>query len=424
MVELCGARLVPGTIDVYPEPVPPRKIELRLDRLAGLLGTRIPAKEVQQILTRLGFVNTLREERVTATVPYWRDADVQREADLIEEVARIHGLDKLPTTLPARRSAVGRLTRHQLLRRRLEDALRDRGLDEIVAWSFTLPDALARLGLGEEPALTLTNPLSEDQSVMRPLLLPGLLDAARHNTAHGSPDVALFESAHVYAHAADLGAPEGSPRGATPTTERHHLAALLTSASGATWRSEAKAADFFAAKGVLEAVVTAAGLELGVAAGSRPFLHPGRSADVLVNGNVVGWIGELHPSIVAEWDLTGGAAFEIDIDTLAAQVGPPVVFRDLTTHPAVFQDIAVVLPASVTAAEVEGVVAAAGGDLLVAAGVFDVYSGEQVEPGSRSLALRLEFRAPDRTLTDEEVARRRSTIEADLASKLGGKLRA
>ena len=422
MVELCGARMAEGTIDVYPEPAQPRTIVLRLERLAGILGTRVPANDVQAILRRLGFVNTLREERVTAIVPYWRDADVQREADLIEEIARIHGLDKLPTTLPARRNAVGRLTRPQRLRRRLEDALRDRGLDEVVAWSFTAPESLARLRIAGEPVLAVTNPLSEDQSVMRPLLLPGLLDAARHNAAHGAPDVALFESAHVYRPGGELGVPEGSPEGATPAEERHHLAALVTAARPAGWRTPAVAPDFYAAKGVLEGVLGAAGVEFAVAAGTRPFLHPGRAATVTSGGEEIGWIGEIHPLVAEAWDIEAAAAFELDAEALARLAPENIEFTDLTSFPAVRQDIAVVVPAERSAAEVERTVAAAGGELLASSHVFDVYDGSQVGEGNRSLALRLEFRAPDRTLTDAEVEGPRAAIEAALAG-IGGRLR-
>ena len=422
MVELCGARLVEGTIDVYPDPAHPRTIVLRLERLESILGTRVPANDVQRILKSLGFANTLREERVTATVPYWRDADVQREADLIEEIARVYGLDRLPTTLPARKQAVGRLSREQRMRRRLEDAMRDRGLSEVVAWSFTSRAALQGLRIGGEPVLELANPLSEDQSVMRPLLLPGLLDAAQHNAAHGRGDVALFESAHVYrGDSHSLEAPEGSPAGETPANERHHLGALVTTGMPATWRSDAAPADFFAAKGVLEGLIAATGLALEVEPARRPFLHPGRSADVVVGGDTVGWIGELHPLVAAHWDLDGGAAFEVDAEQLVPE--GHVVYDDVTTYPGVFQDLAVIVPADTPAAAVERIVSVAGGELLVATQVFDVYEGEQVGAGNRSLALRLEFRAPDRTLTDEEVNKRRAAIEKELADSIGGRLR-
>ncbi|HEX2126816.1 MAG TPA: phenylalanine--tRNA ligase subunit beta, partial [Thermoleophilaceae bacterium] len=177
MVELCGARMVPGTVDVYPNPLPPREAALRPARMEKLLGERIDPDRVDGILERLGFAPRREDGRIAVTVPPWRDSDVQREADLIEEVARIHGLDKLPTTLPARRLAVGRLTYSQRLRRRLEDLMRDRGLDECISYSFTSPRTLERLRLGDAPVLRLENPLGEEHSVMRPLLLSGLLDA-------------------------------------------------------------------------------------------------------------------------------------------------------------------------------------------------------------------------------------------------------
>jgi len=435
MVELTGARLVPGTIDAYPAPLEPRAVTLGLERLERVLGERIPDADVERILVSLGFGVQHDGSALTVTVPPWRDADVQREADVIEEVARVYGLDKLPITLPARERAIGRLTHGQRLRRRLEDALRDRGLDEIVAWSFTAPETLERLRIADVPTLTLSNPLSEDHSAMRPLLLPGLLDAARHNLAHGATGVALFESAHVYRPDGDLGAPDGSPGGATPATERHHVAGLLTQSSPPTWRSPAGPADFYAGKGVVEALMATAGLQLYVEPASLPFLHPGQAANVLAAADEplgdggepglyeIGWVGELHPLVARAWDLERAVAFELDADTLARLTdGVLATHQDVTSFPAVLQDIAVVVSSDVTAANVEEAVRKGGGDLLVATEVFDVYEGEQVGKGNRSLALRLEFRAPDRTLTEDEVAERRQAIERALG-EIGGRLR-
>src|SRR3954454_14955099 len=247
MVDICGACMVRGTLDAYPRPADERTVPLRLERIQRLLGVAIPREQVMAILARLGFRTIVTGDRITVTVPYWRDGDVQREADLVEEVGRVYGLEKIPRTLPARRRAVGALTREQRLRRKAEDALRDRGLDEIVAYSFTSPDKLGRLRLGDVPLLRVTNPLSEEQSVMRPLLLPGLLDAARHNAAHGRPEVRLFESAHVYRNADPTGgAPMngGSPRGQTPPSERHHIGALIAQGQPASWRTPARPGDF------------------------------------------------------------------------------------------------------------------------------------------------------------------------------------
>jgi phenylalanyl-tRNA synthetase beta chain len=420
MVELCGARLVPGTVDVYPHPAKPRIASLRQERIEKLLGAPVEPDTVSTILQRLGFEPADDGWRV----PPWRDSDVQREADLIEEVARIHGLDKLPTTLPARRSAVGQLTRSQRLRRRLEDLLRDRGLDECISYSFTSPRALERLRLGSDEALTLENPLSEEQSVMRPLLLPGLLDAARHNAAHGRPALALFESAHAYSPAGPLdSAPSGSPGGATPATERHHLAMLQTQALPGGWRTEARAADFFTARALLEAVLEVADITWSVQPQARPFLHPGRAAAVTVGGRDIGWVGELHPLVASEWELAGPVAgFEIDLDTVV-ELARPRPYRDVTSFPAVLQDIAVMVPEEVSAAAVFDSVRSAGAPLLAEVELFDVYRGQQLEAGEKSLALRLVFRAPDRTLTDEDVAERRASIDAAL-ERIGGRLRA
>jgi len=428
MVELCGARLVPGTIDEYPAPAVPRELTMRADRVERLLGQGIPVAESAAILDRLGFGARAGDGEVRVTVPPWRDSDVQREVDLIEEVARIHGLDRLPTTLPARRSAIGKLTVGQRLRRRLEDVLRDRGLLECVAYSFVSPRALERLRLEDVPRLRITNPLSADSSVMRPLLLPGLLDAVRHNVAHGRPDVALFESARTYRPERPLDEQhgEGSPAGLAPAAERHHLGVVLTEARPPGWRTAGAAADFYAAKALLDGVLGAAGVEWRAEPGARPFLHPGSAASVLAGDETeLGWVGELHPLVTRAWELPGPAAgFELDLDALASVAGGTTdTYRDVTTFPAVLQDIAVVVPDGVSAAEVERAVRSGGGDLLAAVSLFDVYRGEQVAAGSRSLALRLEFRVSDRTLTDDEVSERRAAIEREVQG-LGGALRA
>jgi phenylalanyl-tRNA synthetase beta chain len=415
MVELCGARMVSGTIDAYPSPLPARTVGLRRARIRRLLGEDVPAEDARAILARLGFDVPEAADEVEVGVPGFRQADVQREADLIEEVARIYGLEKLPTTLPARERAVGRLTPEQRLRRRIEDALRDRGLFEIVAWSFTAPEALDRLRLGDVPVLRLANPLSEDQSVMRPLLLPGLLDAARRNAAYDRPDVSYFESAHVYRMAGPLSSPAGdaSPRGAEPAAERHHVAALV-------------AGDFYAAKGVLEGLMDAIHVPFAVEPGERPFLHPGRSATIAVaDDRKVGWIGELHPLVARDWDLTAAAAFELDTTALGSDPLSRGDSRGLTPYsafPAVVQDIAVVVEEEVPAAAVLDSVRASAGALLDRLRIFDLYRGEQIGAGRKSLALRLEFRAHDRTLTDDEVAAVRARIEQGLAA-IGGRLR-
>jgi phenylalanyl-tRNA synthetase beta chain len=339
----------------------------------------------------------------------------------------VYGLEKVPTTLPARREAIGRLTAEQQLVRRVEDELRDRGLYELVAWSMTSPDALTKLRLGELPALRLANEMSEDLSLMRPLLLPGLLDAARYNAARGRSDIALFESAHVYRPSVPLQGtvdPEKSPDGSYPSMERHHLGALLAGRGPRGWRGAATPVDFFRAKGLVDAVLTSAGVEWWAEPGERPFLHPGRAASIIAGEDErkLGWIGELHPLVAREWDMTNVVAFELDLELLAELAPGPAQFTPVSAFPPVIQDIAVVVPEDVPFADVEVAIADGGGELLTRIELFDVYRGEQIGAGNKSLAIRMEFQAPDRTLTDDEVAGIRALIEDRLA-ELGGRLR-
>jgi len=444
IVELCGAKLVPGTIDVAAELPASEEITLRGERVEGLLGMRIEQTDQVSYLERLGFGVEVAGGNLEVTVPPDRHYDVTREVDLIEEVGRVHGLDEhLPSSLPAVAGRVGGLTREQRLRRRAEDALRDLGFDEVVGWSFTDPGQPGRLRIpADDPRsdpIVLSNPLSEDQSVMRTTLLGSLLDIAQSNLARGTDAVALFESARVYLPPPPTGLkveiydalrPAGPLCGefpgerAAPDWEPHRVGCLAAGPLAArSWRGDAPPADFFALKGALEALARQLGAELAFEAEEEPFLHPGRAARVTLGDQPVGWLGELHPLVCRGWDIESAVAFEVDLAALVASAAAgEETYEDVTTFPAVYQDLAIVVPDGVAAVELHEAVLAAGGELLRAADVFDLYEGEQVGEGHKSLAMRLEFRAPDRTLTDEEVAAQRTAIEAELA-KIGGSLR-
>jgi phenylalanyl-tRNA synthetase beta chain len=430
MIDLCGARVAPGTIDVGLESADwvasrPR-IRLREARVRAILGVPVARARQVQILNALDFATEECDDGLEVTVPALRRDDVTREVDLIEEVARIDGLERLPATLPARRGAAGKLTHAQRVRRAAEDALVGRGLYEVVGWSFTEPELLDRLLLPAHHELrhvvALENPLSEGQSIMRPTLIGSLLDAARHNVSRNGPDVAIFESGTVYR------AGGAGKHDELPADEHHALGALLSGdLEPRSWRGERREADFFAAKALLGALLERFGLEWSVTPASWPFLHPGRSAAVTAvpaagsalaaadgggEAQRLGFIGELHPLVAESWDLQRSAAFAIDLGKLAALASPLVEFTAFGPFPPLRQDLAVTLPDSVAAA----------GALLEDARVFDLYSGEQVGEGRRSLALALSFRALDRTLTDEDVEPLRGKIVAALA-QLGGELR-
>jgi phenylalanyl-tRNA synthetase beta chain len=449
MVELCGATPLPGTIDAGAPPGGWKSkspaILLRERRVQAILGMPVARARQAEILRALDFAvseasDAAGEPALEVTAPAVRREDVTRESDLIEEVARINGLGELPATLPARRGAYGTLSPAQRLRRRAVDALVGRGLYEAVGWTFTAPGLLDRLRLHpDDPrrrAPVLENPLSEDQSLLRTTLLGSLLDVARHNAARGMADLRLFEVGRVFVAAGEAsgsvttsdaaGADGVRSSRETGVDEHNFLAVLLTGRlTPPLWGpGEPVVADFFAAKGVLEALGAALRVELECRAAGQPFLHPGRAAAVLCDGQELGWLGELHPLVAREWDLEGAAAMELDLDRLLAlAAGREHSYRDVISYPSIRQDLAVVLADEIPAARAIELVRAAAGDLLDAVEVFDVYTGEQVGEGRRSLALSLDFRAPDRTLTDADVVPLRERIVQAL-EELGGELRA
>ena len=420
MLELTAARLVPGTIDIGGAGPPPKTIALREARVSGLLGVDVSRQHSADILGALEFNTAWAHDGLEVTVPAFRRSDVTREVDLIEEVARIDGLEKLPATLPSRHGARGQLTPRQKLRRRATDALTAQGLDEIVGWSFASPELAGRLRLGSDhplrPAVELANPISTELSLLRTNLLGSLLDVARHNHTRGIGTLRLFEAGAVYL-------PEQARR---LPREPYHLAALLTGGvRPATWREpQPRPVDFFAIKGVLASLFDALRVPWTVVPGGEPFLHPGRAASILADGEPAGWIGEIHPLVAAEWDLDATvAAFELDLD--AVPMPTTTLYGEVSSFPDVREDLAVIVPEHVSAEQLIDAVRGAGRPLLAEVEVFDVYRDPgKLGEGNKSLALRLTYRAADRTLTDEEVAERRDAIAAALRNALGGRIRA
>ena len=379
LVDLTGARMT-GHVDVH-EGLPERPVvRLRTDRTNRVIGLEVAPEEQRAILE--GFEFEVSPEW-DVTVPTWRARDVTREIDVIEEVARAV-LDRVPHTMPLRRHVRGRLSKEQRLRRLVEDVLVGAGLSEAYTWSLTGSDP-------DPNAIRLPDPMTSDQAILRTTLVPGLIAAARTGLDAGAADIALFEIARVYL-----------PSGEQLPDERWRVAGVVSG-------------GYEVVKGVLEVLYAALQLELRVSRGSHSMLHPGKAATT-----AAGWLGELHPTLLeGVW-----GAFELDLAELFAPVPERVVYDDVLTFPAVLQDIAVAVEEDVESGALVDAAHDAAGSLLREARVFDVYRGEQVGPGRKSIAIHLSFQSPERTLTDDEASEARGRIVEALAERFDAELRA
>ena len=422
LVEVCGGAVSAGTADVAAAEWLPWEVCLRPGRVEAILGDVVPDSEIESILGSLGCDVRESDGDFTVVVPTYR-RDLEREIDLVEEVARIHGLDRLPSTVPGRVEGRGGLSADQRRLRGMADTLRGAGLNEVIAWSFGDPSWHDRLRLATDDArrrtVAISNPLSQDQSVMRTMLLPGLLATAQRNASVREQRIHLFEIGTTFHPEAE----EAS--GALP----HEVRRVGILMSGAweedSWSAAQVPTDFYLGKGVVERLLYALGVDAVFGRTVEPFLHPGKSAAIAVGDRALGWLGEVHPLVLQAFDLPAGAvAAELDAGALLSLGTGVPLFEDLLTYPAVEHDLALVLDRDVAADEVVRAVRAAGGGLLRSVYVFDVFEGAQVGEGKKSLALRLSFRSPERTLAEAEVNDARAGLLDALRAGLGAELRA
>jgi len=403
-------------VDEYPRPFESRSITLRPGRTDALLGYRIPPGAQGDHLRSIGFTVTEEEKSLVVEVPSFRP-DVVLEEDLIEEVARLAGFERLPSTLPP--GQAGRLEPAQRADRRMRRALAGFGLHESWTGSFMSLVDLDSLGLASDHAarrtVRLANPMSEDEDVLRTTLLPGLLRAVARNLAQRAEGVDLYEIARVYEHAG-----EELPR------EAAVLGIVLSGLpQRGSWIGPSRPWDFFAAKGIIEALCRT--LEVPAPSfapvAGMPF-HPTRAARVSIGDVTAGVVGELHPDVCASFDVTeGSVAAELAVAPLIAALPTRVRVGELPRFPAVYIDLAVVVDEGLAAAAVADVIREAGEPEMTSVRLFDLYRGEQVPEGKKSLAFALELRVPDRTMTDEDATVVRDRIVQALRERMGAELR-
>ncbi|MBI4642260.1 MAG: phenylalanine--tRNA ligase subunit beta [Deltaproteobacteria bacterium] len=413
MAQVGGGRVLAGRLDVYPHPIQRPRVSLRASRANAVLGTNLPQEEMHRLLHRLHLPAVKRDaDTLEVQVPPFR-GDLEREIDLIEEVARLAGYDQVPVTLPKGALATRRPGPEARLRSEARHLLLGQGFFEAINYSFQSERVQGLLG--EEEALRLANPLSEEQALMRTSLLPGLLDTLRRNHLKQIQDVRLFELSKVFAPMA----------GAELPREEQWLTGVISGAREEnSWLAAKVPVDFFDLKGVVETLLQGLLIpEVSFRGDGLPaYLRQG--ARIYSRDQELGVLGEIAPQISEKLDLEGPLwAFELNFQTLAAAAEPFPLFTPLPRYPAVYRDIALVVPAEVPAARVAQELYYHGAPWLVEARLFDVYAGPPIPGDKRSLAFRLSYRDPEKTLTDEAVNRHHEALVKALAEELGAELR-
>jgi phenylalanyl-tRNA synthetase beta chain len=435
-----GGAVSAGTMTVADQAAGPTTIDLDLDLPTRLVGLHFPHDEVERLLTAVGCEVWLNGASARVTVPSWRP-DLRIPADLVEEVARLHGYDAIPAVLP--QAAVGSgLTDSQRLVRRVGQVLAGAGLTEVLSYPFVSPAVHDACGLPDDDprrhALRLANPISEEEPELRTWLLPGLLAAVRRNVSRGNDDVAVFESGLVFRPRPGVASAVVRPDVTDRPTDAEIAALevllpdqprrLAVAMSGRRelpgWWGDGRDATWADAVDSARAVAAAVRVPLTVRADRHPPWHPGRCAALVVAGEVVGYAGELHPRVLGELGLPPRTvAMELDLDAMARHATPVAPAPDVRTFPVAKEDVALVVADWVPAAEIEDALRSGAGDLLEQVRLFDVYVGDQVGPGQRSLAFNLRFRAADRTLTPEEVSAARDAAVAEARRRVGATVR-
>ena len=416
ITELAGGTVCKGIVDVYPGKQPLTEIQLCPKRVNLVLGTEIEPATMEEILTRLGFDVSISGSVYWVTVPPFR-SDITREIDLIEEIARVYGYDNIPTTLPKGDIPVPTLDRKVEVRRRVKQCLLAAGMMEAVNYSFSDPNSFDKIRFAADNplrnALPLQNPLSPEMSVLRTTLLPGLLDNARRNRNHQIDTIALFEIGSVFIRNGEQQEPE-------------RVSGVLAGQVGDGVSSNPyREPDFYDIKGIVEGVLEVCGVsDYTLQKTDAPTFHPGRNAAVLFGGRQIGIFGEAHPEVLENYDLPYKAyLFEFDMEALTDAAIFAKRFEPISVYPKVERDLAIVVDKETLSDMPTELIYKTGGEWVESIRLFDVYEGEQVPEGKKSLAYAITYLSASETLTDKAVNALHDKIVKRLNQELGAELR-
>ncbi|RSI10331.1 Phenylalanine--tRNA ligase beta subunit [Streptococcus sanguinis] len=416
IADLAGATVQAGIVSSGSLDTSDVEVVSSLADVNRVLGTDLLYTDIVDVFRRLGFGLSGNTEQFTVSVPR-RRWDIAIEADLYEEIARIYGYDKLPASLPKDDGTAGELTATQQLRRQVRALAEGAGLTEIITYALTTPEKAIEFTLNPSNLTELMWPMTVERSVLRQNMVSGILDSLAYNVARKNKNLTLYEIGKVFEQT-------GNPKEELPNEINSFAFALTGLVNEKDFQTKPVAVDFFYAKGVVEALFAKLGLTAEYAASNQiKSLHPGRTALISINGQPVGFVGQVHPATAKAYDIPETYVAELNLSAIEEQLQPTQPFTEITKFPAVSRDVALLLKAEITHQEVLDAIQAAGVKRLTDIKLFDIFSGDKLGVGLKSMAYSLTFQNPEASLTDEEVAKYMEKIEKSLTEKLGAEVR-
>ncbi|WP_456273808.1 phenylalanine--tRNA ligase subunit beta [Bacillus sp. AK031] len=415
MAQYAGGEVLEGSVMVDNLKVEPAVVSITLEKINSVLGTDISAEEVKSIFTRLQFEVAAEGNEFTITVPT-RRGDITIQEDLLEEVARLYGYDNLPLTLPEGDATAGALTPFQIKRRATRRNLEGSGLMQAITYSLTNDVKADQYALHKREPIRLIMPMSEERSNLRLSIVPQLLEVLSYNAARQNDSLGFYEVGSVFLKEENQVLP----------SEHEHIAGAVTGLwNSHPWQGEKKPVDFFVVKGILEGLFEELGVieHISFRQAELDGLHPGRTAEILLGGKVIGFAGQVHPQVQKDMDLNETYVFEIEAAPVFNFDLPALQYAPIPRYPSITRDIALVVNQEVEAGELQSIIKEAGGKLLKEVSIFDLYQGEHMEPGKKSLAYSLKYFDPTRTLTDDEVVKAHNKVLDAVKEKAGAELR-
>ena len=414
--ELANGSVLAGRVQAGSVDTEPVQVSTSLDYVNVRLGTELTFADIEDVFEKLGFGLTGDADRFTVSVPR-RRWDISIQADLVEEIARIYGYEKLPTTLPEAAGTSGELTKTQTLRRKVRTIAEGAGLTEIISYTLTTPEKAVEFAATPSNLTELMWPMTVDRSALRQNLVSGMLDTVAYNVNRKNSNVAIYEIGKVFEQ-------NGNPKEELPNEINTFAFAISGLVAEKDFQTKATPVDFFYAKGIVEALFDKLEVSVDyVPTKDLASMHPGRTAAIVLDGQTIGFLGQVHPQTAKNYGIPETYVAEINLSAVEAALQPAQPFVEITKFPAVSRDIALLLKADITHQEVLDAIYSAGVKRLIAVKLFDVYTGEKLGAGMKSMAYSLTFQNPNDNLTDEEVAKYMEKITKALTEKVEAEVR-